>query len=42
MLRITKQHAIVVFIDLKKAFDTVYHGIRINKIETLWCARCSK
>ena len=26
-----KNHAIVVFIDLKNAFDTVYHGIRMKK-----------
>ena len=33
-----KKHAIGVFIDLKKEFDTVDHEI----IETLWCARGSK
>ena len=35
-----KKHAIGVFIDLKKPFDTVDHGIL--KSEALWCARCSK
>ena len=37
-----KKHAIGVFIDLKKAFDTVDHRILIKKIGTLWCARGSK
>ena len=33
MLRITKKHAIGVFIDHKKAFDTVDHGILIKKMK---------
>ena len=33
MLRITKTRLIGVFIDLKKAFDTVDHGILIKKCE---------
>ena len=33
MLRITKKHAIGVFIDLKKAFDKVDHGILITKLK---------
>ena len=41
MPKIVKNYAIVVFIDIKKAFDTVDHGIH-QKVELLWCAWNSK